>query len=153
MARHWNTHKIRPYPNQDTPPGKPDVLFFLPEVTGKMDVLFATLILHKEMVRYICGCTRGRKVFSPQLFLSFSLALSLTGRPVYILLKKHDTARNDALAHTSSEKGVEGLILSRGVTLEFSLSDCQDYQTEFGLDDVEMADENFCKERPLLGCQ
>ena len=35
VARHWNTHKIRPYPNQDTPAGKPDVLFFLPEVTGK----------------------------------------------------------------------------------------------------------------------
>jgi len=64
VARHWNTHKIRPYPNQDTPAGKPDVLFFLPEVT-----------------------------------------------------------------------------------------DSQDYKTEVVLDDVETANENFCKEPPPFGCQ
>ena len=38
------------------------------------------------------------------------------------------------------------------VTLEFSLSDRQDYQTEVGLYDVETADENFCKERPPFWC-
>ena len=32
----WNTHRIRPYPNQDTPAGKPDMLFFLPEITGEL---------------------------------------------------------------------------------------------------------------------
>lgn len=37
MARHWNTHGIRPYPNQDTPSGKPDMLFFLPEMTDSQD--------------------------------------------------------------------------------------------------------------------
>ena len=39
------------------------------------------------------------------------------------------------------------------MTLEFPLSDCQDYQTEVGIDDVETADENFCKERPPFGCR
>lgn len=34
VARHWNTHKIRPYPDQETPHGKPDVLFFLPQLKG-----------------------------------------------------------------------------------------------------------------------
>ncbi|CAH3196632.1 unnamed protein product [Porites evermanni] len=33
----WNTHRIRPYPNQDTPAGKPDMLFFLPEITDSQD--------------------------------------------------------------------------------------------------------------------
>ena len=53
MARHLNTHEIRPYPSQDTPPGKPDVLFFFPEVTGKMDILFATFILRRDGVLYL----------------------------------------------------------------------------------------------------
>jgi len=35
VARHWNTHRIRPYPNQESHPGKPDVLFFIPELKGK----------------------------------------------------------------------------------------------------------------------
>ena len=39
------------------------------------------------------------------------------------------------------------------MTLEFPLSDCQDYQTEVGIDDVETADENFYKERPPFGCR
>ena len=47
VTRHWNTHKIRPYPNQDTPAGKPDVLFFLSEVTGKIDVFSAHIHLYK----------------------------------------------------------------------------------------------------------
>ena len=39
------------------------------------------------------------------------------------------------------------------MTLEFPLSDCQDYQTEVGIDDVETADENVCKERPPFDCR
>lgn len=35
VARHWNTHKIRPYSHQETPHGKPDVLFFLPQLKGR----------------------------------------------------------------------------------------------------------------------
>jgi len=42
VARHWNTHRIRPYPNQETPPGKPDVLFFIPEHTNSSD--YKTLV-------------------------------------------------------------------------------------------------------------
>lgn len=37
VARHWNTHRIRPYPNQESHPGKPDVLFFIPELKGTTD--------------------------------------------------------------------------------------------------------------------
>ena len=28
LARHWNTHKIRPVRNTESPNGKPDILFF-----------------------------------------------------------------------------------------------------------------------------
>lgn len=39
VACHWNTHRIRPYPNQETEhhDGKADVLFFIPEMTGAND--------------------------------------------------------------------------------------------------------------------
>ena len=32
VAQHWNLHRIRPSLNQESPPGRPDVLFFLPEL-------------------------------------------------------------------------------------------------------------------------
>ena len=35
VGRHWNTNRIRPYPNQESHPGKPDILYFIPELTGK----------------------------------------------------------------------------------------------------------------------
>ena len=37
LARHWNTHKIRPVRNTESPSGKPDVLFFLPQMSGTVD--------------------------------------------------------------------------------------------------------------------
>ena len=32
VAQHWNLHRIRPSLNQESPPGRPDVLYFLPEL-------------------------------------------------------------------------------------------------------------------------
>jgi hypothetical protein len=34
VVLHWNLHRIRPNPNRETPPGRPDVLYFLPEIKG-----------------------------------------------------------------------------------------------------------------------
>ena len=34
VAQHWNLHKIRSFLNQESPSGRPDVLYFLPEVQG-----------------------------------------------------------------------------------------------------------------------
>ena len=34
----WNLHKIRPSTNQESPSGRPDMLFFVPEVTGGEDL-------------------------------------------------------------------------------------------------------------------
>ena len=35
VAQHWNLHKIRPSRNEDSPAGRPDVLYFIPEADGK----------------------------------------------------------------------------------------------------------------------
>ncbi|KXJ19757.1 hypothetical protein AC249_AIPGENE21524 [Exaiptasia diaphana] len=37
IARHWNTHRIRPCRNQETPPGRPDVLYSLSQTRGAED--------------------------------------------------------------------------------------------------------------------
>lgn len=34
VAVHWNLHKIRPSSNEESPSGRPDVLYFLPELSG-----------------------------------------------------------------------------------------------------------------------
>ena len=34
----WNLHKIRPSTNQESPSGRPDMLYFVPEVTGGEDL-------------------------------------------------------------------------------------------------------------------
>jgi len=54
VARHWNTHKIRPYSQQETPHGKPDVLFFLPQLKDTRD--YKTLVDREdlEVARELC---------------------------------------------------------------------------------------------------
>ena len=37
VAEHWNVHKIRPSLNSDCPAGRPDVLYFLPELMETLD--------------------------------------------------------------------------------------------------------------------
>ena len=34
VRQHWNQHRIRPTHNCEAPNGKPDVLYFLPHLTG-----------------------------------------------------------------------------------------------------------------------
>ena len=35
VTMHWNLHKIRLSSNDESPAGRPDVLYFLPELNGK----------------------------------------------------------------------------------------------------------------------
>ena len=37
VARHWNLHKVRPSSNNESPPGRPDVLLFLPQLINTAD--------------------------------------------------------------------------------------------------------------------
>lgn len=39
IAQHWNLHKIRPSLNQESPPGRPDVWYFLPELREAISYL------------------------------------------------------------------------------------------------------------------
>ena len=37
MAKLWNLHRIRPSVNSDSPPGRPDLLYFLPQATDTIN--------------------------------------------------------------------------------------------------------------------
>ncbi|CAH3115492.1 unnamed protein product [Porites lobata] len=39
VAQHWNLHRIRSQHNVESPPGRPDTLFFLPELEGTSSYL------------------------------------------------------------------------------------------------------------------
>jgi len=39
VARLWNTHRIRPSANPESPPGRPDCLYFIPQSTHTCDYL------------------------------------------------------------------------------------------------------------------
>ena len=56
MLRHWNLHKIRPSRNSESPPGRPDVLFFLPQLQGTRD--YKTIVPSDEIeiaIKDVCG--------------------------------------------------------------------------------------------------
>ena len=39
VAQHWNLHKIRPSKSEDSPAGRPDVLYFIPEADDRESYL------------------------------------------------------------------------------------------------------------------
>lgn len=48
IAFYWNTHRIRPYPMQETPSGRPEVLFNLPELEGGIYLNFCNIAMPKS---------------------------------------------------------------------------------------------------------
>ena len=43
----WNLHRIRPFTNPESPPGRPDMLYFMPEINNTQDY---TTAVHLEDV-------------------------------------------------------------------------------------------------------
>lgn len=44
VRRTWNNHRIRKIKNVDAPSGKPDMLFYMPELTGQLVSIFERYI-------------------------------------------------------------------------------------------------------------
>ncbi|CAB4027725.1 Hypothetical predicted protein [Paramuricea clavata] len=57
VARNWNTHRIRPSNNAESPPGRPNVLYFNPEILGSQDYLIPVDIDEREIAEEMC-CTQ-----------------------------------------------------------------------------------------------
>ena len=54
MSQHWNLHRIRPS-NSETPAGRPDVLFFLPEESNTTHYKIAADESDLDVVENLCG--------------------------------------------------------------------------------------------------
>lgn len=54
IAREWNLHRIRPSRNQDSPPGRPDILYFNPEATFTSDYMTIVNVNDLEVAESIC---------------------------------------------------------------------------------------------------
>jgi hypothetical protein len=54
IAKHWNLHKIRPCPNTESLPGRPDVLYFLPELHDRVDYKVAVTDDELSIAEEIC---------------------------------------------------------------------------------------------------
>ena len=39
VVKRWNLHRIRPSNNRESPPGKPDVLYYLPEQSNRINCI------------------------------------------------------------------------------------------------------------------
>ena len=53
-ARLWNLHRIRPSTNPESPPGRPDMLYFLPEITSTEDYITRVDMEDVEIADEMC---------------------------------------------------------------------------------------------------
>ena len=53
-ARLWNLHRIRPSTNPESPPGRPDILYFLPEITETQDYITTVDMDDVEIAQEVC---------------------------------------------------------------------------------------------------
>ena len=54
VAQHWNLHRIRPSTNEDSPHGRPDVLYFLPETDSNTSYLNVIPAVEEEVAMDVC---------------------------------------------------------------------------------------------------
>ena len=57
VTRNWNTHRIRPCNNAESPAGCPDILYFNSEAMGTQDYLIPVDTDEREIAQEIC-CTQ-----------------------------------------------------------------------------------------------
>ena len=60
-ARLWNVHRIRPSSNPESPPGRPDMLYFLPEITETQDFLVGVDLEDVELAKEVF-CSRDPRL-------------------------------------------------------------------------------------------
>ena len=51
----WNVHRIRPSANLESPSGKPDILYFLPELKGAQDYSTLIDVDETEIANHMCA--------------------------------------------------------------------------------------------------
>ena len=53
-TRLWHVHKVRTSSNPESPPERPDILYFLPEITETQDFLMRVELEDFELAKEVC---------------------------------------------------------------------------------------------------
>ena len=59
FAIQWNLQKIRPSRIEESPSGRPDLLYHIPDLTGSRDLMASISLIDKEMAEKLCGVDRS----------------------------------------------------------------------------------------------
>jgi len=70
-AKLWNLHRIRPSTNPESPPRRPDMLYFLPEISNTQDYKTVVTVDDVELVEETCGLQNVQLPCSPE-FISLA---------------------------------------------------------------------------------
>lgn len=89
IAKHWNTHVIRPSTNEDSPSGRPDTLYFIPKVTGTVNYIVNVDNVDNELANEMC-CVQ-RSICEPEFEELACIIMQEQGLP---LPTTHEEAEN-----------------------------------------------------------
>ena len=64
VAKEWNVHRIRPSSNDESPPGKPDVLYSIPATTNTRSYIIAVQDDDLEVAEQLCREAPSSQQFS-----------------------------------------------------------------------------------------
>ena len=55
VALSWNLHRIRKNVNAESPPGKPDILYFIPEINNTRDYKSSVDLRNVDIAEQLCA--------------------------------------------------------------------------------------------------
>lgn len=103
-ARLWNIHRIRPSSNPESPPGRPDILYYLPEITETQDFMTQVDLEEVELAKEVCCPEDPSLPCLPQFKDLADIILQEQG---LAMPKCHDEARSLYIQLLSCIKDVE----------------------------------------------
>ena len=79
FAIQWNLHKIRPSRNEESPSGRPDLLYHVPDAAGARDLMIPISLDDVEMAEQICSIRSPEHGCSEEFFELVSLIMQEKG--------------------------------------------------------------------------
>lgn len=79
FAMQWNLHKIRPSRNEESPSGRPDLLYHIPDLTGARDLMIPVSLDDVEMAEQLCAVRSPEHGCSEEFFELVSLIMQEKG--------------------------------------------------------------------------
>lgn len=105
MREVHNTHRIRPYPNQECPSGRPDIIYAVPETYGNDNQFLSKSCIEKLFIKQILNFfvgTSDYKININQAYLT--------------LAKPYTTEKNPLGCNTEFEKVALQLMINKSLT-------------------------------------